>query len=283
MTAMRAFPLQARHWQTLLMIAAASASISGGVARSRGVHAAPAPVLRVCADPNNLPFSNQAEQGFENDLARLLARDLGAKLEYTWWAQRRGFFRRTLKAGLCDVVMGAPVGIEIAATTSPYYRSGYVFVARAERNLGITSFDDPRLRSLKIGVQVIGDDYANTPPVDALSRRNIASNVTGYSVYGDYALENPPAAVMTAVENGDVDVAVVWGPLAGFFAKRAKRALALTPIAREEDGSGVPLVFDIAMAVRPNDTAGRARLESFIERRRREIDAILIRYGVPRR
>src|SRR5690606_5361260 len=124
--------------------------------------------FRVCADPNNLPFSNAAEQGFENALAELLAAELGATVEYTWWAQRRGFIRNTLNAGDCDVVMGVPAGYELVATTQPYYRSTYVFVYRREPGLELRTIDDPRLRELAIGVHLIGDDGGNTPPVHAL-------------------------------------------------------------------------------------------------------------------
>jgi ABC-type amino acid transport substrate-binding protein len=130
----------------------------------------PAGVLRVCADPNNLPFSNERGEGFENKLAEMLAADLGAELRYTWWAQRRGFFRNTLRAGSCDVVLGVPAGFELALTTSPYYRSTYAFVSRKDRHLGVRSFDDEALRRLKVGVQLVGDDGANTPPAHALAR-----------------------------------------------------------------------------------------------------------------
>src|SRR6188472_3799180 len=146
--------------------------------------------LRVCADPNNLPFSNERGEGFENKLAEMIAHDLGTHVEYTWWAQRRGFMRSTLNAGACDVVMGYPHDAELAATTKPYYRSAYVFVTRRTRKLNVSSFNDPRLRKLRIGVQLIGDDGANTPPAHALSRRGIIGNVRGYMIYGDYAEKN---------------------------------------------------------------------------------------------
>src|SRR4051812_36069581 len=117
--------------------------------------------LRVCADPNNLPFSNEKGEGFENKIAELIAADMQRPLEYTWWAQRRGFFRNTLRAGTCDVVIGVPVSFELAATTRPYYRSTYVFVTRHDRHLDVRSLDDPVLKDLRIGVQLIGDDGAN--------------------------------------------------------------------------------------------------------------------------
>jgi mxaJ protein len=143
-----------------------------------GVRGAAAP-LRVCSDPNNLPFSNDRGEGFENRIAEALAHDLGSTLAYTWWAQRRGFIRNTLNAGICDVVIGVPHDIDMAATTQSYYRSTYVFLTRRSRALGIRSFDDPALRRLRIGVQVIGDDGMNSPPAHSLGRRHIVDNLVG--------------------------------------------------------------------------------------------------------
>ena len=137
------------------------------------------PTVRVCSDPNNLPFSNGGGEGFENRLADLIARDAGTRVVYTWWAQRRGFLRNTLNAGLCDLVIGYPSGGETVKTTTPYYRSTYVFVTRRSRHLTIRSFDDPMLRRLKVGVQLVGDDGANTPPAHSLSRRGVIANVVG--------------------------------------------------------------------------------------------------------
>jgi mxaJ protein len=141
--------------------------------------------LRVCADPNNLPFSNQREEGLENEVARLVARELHATLEYEWSPQRRGFVRNTLAAGKCDVIIEVPAGYHRTLTTRPWYRSTYVFVSRKDRGIALRSFDDPMLRELRIGVQMIGDDYANTPPAHALGKRGLAQNVVGYPVYGD--------------------------------------------------------------------------------------------------
>ena len=242
----------------------------------------PPGLLRVCADQNNLPFSNEKQEGFENKIADLLAHDLGERLEYTWWAQRRGFFRNTLKAGACDLVMGVPAGLEMALTTAPYYRSTYVFVSRKNRQLDVTSFDDPRLRNVKVGVQMVGDDFSNSPPAHALTNRGIITNVKGYSVYGDYAQPNPPARIIEAVERGDVDVAIVWGPLAGYFAKRSHLPLQIVPVTPQMDRSYLPLVFDIAMGVRRGDNDLRDQVEQVLEKRRPEIDRILAEYGVPR-
>ena len=238
--------------------------------------------LRVCADPNNLPFTNSRGEGFENKLAALLARDLGTRVEYIWFAQRRGFLRNTLSAQKCDVVMGLPADTDAAWTTTPYYRSSYVFVTRRSRNLHIRSFDDPQLRTVRVGVELVGDDGANTPPAHALSRRGIIGNVVGYSVYGDYRTNSPPSAIIAAVARGDIDVAAAWGPMAGYFAARQPVALDVVPVQPQVDGRFLPQTFSIAMATRRRDKARHDRLEQFISERRHQIDAILAAYNVPR-
>ncbi|TIN91108.1 MAG: quinoprotein dehydrogenase-associated putative ABC transporter substrate-binding protein [Mesorhizobium sp.] len=237
--------------------------------------------LRVCADPNNLPFSNAAGQGFENRIAEIIAGDLGAKLTYTWWAQRRGFIRNTLKAGRCDLVPGTPANLEMLRTTAPYYRSSYVFVTR-QSGPDVTSFNDPRLRDLRIGVQLIGDDGANSPPVQALGRRGIVGHLVGYPVYGDYSAPNPPARIVEAVASGEIDLAVVWGPLAGYFAQKQRVPLRITPVTPRIDGPQLPLMYDISMGVRREDDALRGDVNSALARHKAEIDAVLAQYGVPR-
>jgi quinoprotein dehydrogenase-associated probable ABC transporter substrate-binding protein len=236
------------------------------------------PVLRVCADPNNLPFSNAAGEGFENRLAQLVADQLGAKVEYTWWAQRRGFIRNTLKEKKCDVVMGVPTDYDLALTTRPYYRSSYVFVYRKKNAYDLQSIDDPRLTKLKIGVHAIGSD--NPPPALALAQRGIVHNVVGYSIYGDYRSPNPPARLIDAVADGDVDVAIAWGPLAGYFAARSDTPLTIMPIA-EQAGAPLPFQFSISMGVRRDDKALKARLDSIIQQKQADINALLRRYDVP--
>jgi mxaJ protein len=243
---------------------------------------APARELRVCADPNNLPFSNRRGEGFENELARMIGADLHARVTYTWWAQRRGFFRNTLKAGLCDVVLGMPSSVEMAWTTRPYYRSTYVFLSRRDRHVRVASLDDPALRRLRIGVQVLGDDGANPPPVHALVRRGMAANLKGYSVYGDYRQDTPPARIVDGVARGEVDVALVWGPLAGYYARRSPVPLALAPVTPQVDLPYLPFVYDIAMGTRRGDTRLHEELDAFLRRREPQIRALLERYGVPR-
>lgn len=235
--------------------------------------------LRVCSDPNNLPFSNDRGEGFENRLAELIAADLGRSLVYVWKPHRRGFLRTGLNAGACDLVMGLPAGLDAARTTRPYYRSTYVFVGRRGAR-PVRSFDDPSLASMRIGVQLIGDDYANTPPAHALARRGLAQNLVGYTVYGDYAEETPAAEVVRAVARGDVDVAVAWGPLAGYLARQRGAALVVSPVSG--DDAGAPMRFDIAMAVRRSDRALHARVDAFIAARHTDIARILADYGVPR-
>jgi mxaJ protein len=237
--------------------------------------------LRVCADPNNLPYSNEKQEGFENKLADLIARDLGREVDYTWWAQRRGFFRLTLKAQQCDVVMGVPVSSERALTTDPYYRSTYVFVTRKDRNLDIRSINDPRLKQLKVGVQIIGDDYNNSPPAEALAKRGAVKNVVGYTVYGNYLTPNPTARIVEAVAKSDVDVAIVWGPQAGFFAAQQTVPLTITPVQPKADGP-VPFTFEISLGVRRSDAQFRKQLDRILARHKQDIDRLLAEYHVPR-
>lgn len=254
-----------------LIVASVSVVFVGGAER----------VLRVCADPNNLPFSNAREEGFENRIARLAADAIGARLDYTWYAQRRGFIRNTLDAGTCDAIIGIPHRLEAVDTTRPYYRSTHVFVTRAREGLTVRSMDDLRLVRLRIGVHVVGDDYASLPPLQALGRRGLVRNVSGYSLYGNYAEPDPPARLVEAVAKGDVDVAIVWGPLGGYFAARQTVALQVTPMANDTDGPGVPFSYDISMGVRKGDRQLRQTLQDVLIRHQAEIERILRTYRIP--
>jgi mxaJ protein len=246
-----------------------------------GSDSTPVRELRVCSDPNNLPFSNQRREGFENRIAELIAGELRAKVQYTWWPQRRGFLRNTLAAKKCDLVMAMPHGAERVLTTRPYYRSSYVFVYRKDRHLTVRSLDDPALRTLRIGVQLVGDDYANTPPVHALSRRGIVGNLIGFSVFGDYSQQNPPARIIDAVVAKTVDLAIAWGPLAGYFAKQSPVPLDLVAVSPAVDPPGLRFTFDISLAVRPDDPGLKQELEGVLDRKQADIDRILSEYGVP--
>jgi mxaJ protein len=246
-----------------------------------GARETPQAQLRVCADPNNLPFSNRRQQGFENKLAQLVAGKLHQTVSYTWWAQRRGNVRKTLKADLCDVIMGVPTQLDMLATTRPYYRSSYVFVSRADRHLDISAITDTRLRNLRVGVQLIGDDGFNTPPAHALGEQGIIDNVVGFPVYGDYRQPSPAARIITAVATGQIDVAAAWGPMAGYFAGVSPVPLRVQRMT--ETGQFAPLRFQfaISMGVRKGDHALQARLDEVIARYQPEIDRLLKSYGVP--
>jgi mxaJ protein len=222
-------------------------------------------VLRVCSDPDNMPFSNQKAEGFENRLAELVAHELGARVEYAWWPEKLGFVRKSLNAGLCDVVMGVPSTIENAAPTRPYYRSTYVFVSRGA---GVSSILDPRLAQMKIGMPMVGDDYA--PPSHALARRGLSGNVVGFR--GD---DN--RAIAGAVAGGAVDVAVMWGPFAGWYAQ----GLDVKPV-EPPAFQGVPFTFEISMAVRKQDAGLRAELDRIIGEKCGAIQKLLDEYRVPR-
>ena len=238
--------------------------------------------LRVCADPNNLPFSNQKGEGFENKIADLIAGEMHRPVEYTWWAQRRGFFRSTLKAGLCDVVIGVPSSFEMAATTRTYYRSTYVFVSRKDSGLDIDNFDDPRLKTLKVGVQMIGDDGWNAPGAHALARRGIIQNVKGFTLYGDYKDADPPARIMDAVAKKDIDIAVVWGPLAGFYSQKEKTPLELRAVKPEIELPYLPFVYDISVGIRRGEDDLKNQIDAILVKRNDDIQKILADYHVPR-
>lgn len=230
--------------------------------------------LRVCAEPDNLPFSSRDESGFENRIARVLAAELGAGLRYVWAPQRRAFVRKTFGAGLCDAWMGVPAGFERMLTTRPYYRSTYVFVF-AKRPL--RSFEARDLRQLRIGVQLPGDDLAATPPGHALALRGAVSNVVGFTVYGEHPVGE---RIVDAVADGRLDAAVVWGPAAGFFARTRK--LHVSEAHAPPELASMPFRFSISIGVRKDEPALRDALDRALERRKLEVAAILERYSVPR-
>jgi quinoprotein dehydrogenase-associated probable ABC transporter substrate-binding protein len=249
------------------------------IAFASAATAAPERELRVCADADNLPFSNERLEGFENKIAELIAKDLNASVRYTWHPQRRGFIRQTLKARQCDLVLGVPSGYELVLSTKPYYSSSYVFVYAKNRHLDLRSFDDPLLRELRIGLHAFGEDGANSPPAHALAHRGIARNVVGFTLLDTE--DSPPGKIIDAVAAGEIDVAIVWGPYAGYFAKRQPVEMAVIPVAPGADRASLPLVFDISMGVRRGDTAFKDQLEAVLDRRRGEIQEVLEAYGVP--
>jgi mxaJ protein len=234
--------------------------------------------MRVCADPDNLPFSHRDGSGFENRIAQVVADEMGAELRYEWLPFIRGFVRKTMGAGLCDVFIGVPKEFERVLTTRPYYRSGFAWI-EGPRARGIVSLGDPRLANLRLGVQLVGNDMAATPPGHALARAGYVDNVRGFPVMGDGpAVER----LVRAIAEGELDAGLAWGPQAAWFAARAGGALDVT-LARAPAGlGGQPFEFDISMGVRRGDRALRDELDAIVRKRHADIDAILAAYGVPR-
>lgn len=262
--------------RTALAVAALlAASLSPAVAEE-----APRGTLRVCSDPDNMPFSNAKGEGFENRIAEIVAGELGRSVSYAWGAQYRGFLRRTLFEGRCDLVAGIGAGAARVATTRPYYRSAYVFVHRSGAPAP-AGFDDPALASARIGLHAIGLEGANTPVAAALARRGLGSRVVGFPVWAPAEVENPQGRLVEAVAEGAVDVALAWGPSAGLFARRLAGKVELTPISGDPASPSTRFSYDIAMAVRPEDRGLLAEVQGALDRRKAEIDAVLADYGVP--
>jgi mxaJ protein len=229
--------------------------------------------LKVCADPDNLPYSNRSQEGFENRIADLLAQDLHRKLRYRWSRLGRGFIRSVLNSGDCDVLITIPKTYPAVLTTPSYFASTYVFVTRKSRGLDLQSFDDPALRKMKIGVQVLDDDYA--PPAQALARRGVVGNIFGFDSTG-----NEAGDIIRAVAHNKVDVAIVWGPLAGYYARQQRVALKITPVP-PFDPPGIPFRYELSMGVRKSDKQLRDQLTHFLSRHKSAVNRILHSYGVP--
>jgi quinoprotein dehydrogenase-associated probable ABC transporter substrate-binding protein len=231
--------------------------------------------LRVCADPNNLPFSNEKGEGFENKIAHLLAAKLGKDLAYTFYPGATGFVRNTLNAHLCDVILGMPQGNDLVQPTNPYYRTSYAIVARAGSDLAdIKSLDDPRLKEKGRRIGLV----ANTPPGNILATNGLLGAVKPYALVVDTRVESPSAEMIRDLEKGAIDIAVLWGPFAGYYARKANGALVVAPI---DDVKGARMSFRIGFGVRHSDQNWKRELNQFIAQNQGAIDAILNDYGVP--
>ena len=267
-------PPGSKWWLGAFMCAAAI--WAGGTAHA--ATAAAGTTLAVCADPGNLPYSSNKLNGFENRVAALLAADLHWTLRYAWAPQRRNFFSRTLLAGACDVVISVPASLPMSlpeiATTRPWFTSTYVAVTRAEDHRHFAGFDDAWLKSARIGLQLISGGDANTPPAMALSRRGITDNITGFSPW-DSAEDAPQAKIIDAVANKSIDVALVWGPFGGYFAKPYGSALKIEPVSHDPAVPNMAFAFPMAAAVRSADTALKDKLQSAFDRNAVKIAAIL--------
>ncbi|MEI6415530.1 MAG: quinoprotein dehydrogenase-associated putative ABC transporter substrate-binding protein [Pseudomonadota bacterium] len=240
-----------------------------------------AETLKVCAEANNLPFSNDKGEGFENKIAELLARDLKRSVAYTWQRQGEGFIRQTLGTGACDVVIGVPAQLEGVRTTKPYYRSTYAIVTRKNSHLDLRTYDDPAWRNLKIGLHTVGSDGSNSPPAHALGLHNLGNQVVGYTMWGADGEAAPQGDVVKAVADGSIDVAIVWGPFAGYFAKPFGNRLVVRPAPVEPALPYQPFVWDIATAVGRDDEALQVKLDGSLQRQSARIERILKNYGVP--
>jgi len=241
-------------------------------------HVGESGVLRVCADPDALPVSNQTGECYENKLAELRAKTWNAKLEYAWWPVRRGFFGRGLNGRYCDVALTAPVGLDMAAVTGPYVRTMYVIVTRKDSGLDMISLADPRFKNLKIGVHLLNSDAENTPPAMTLSKYGVVGNLTGFTTF--YSDLDRPEDIFKALVNKNIDVAIVWGPLAGYWATRVGADLSIRPV-QEAEVDGIPFAFSLGMATRRRDRALRDSLQTFIDTHQGEIQNIMKEFGVP--
>jgi quinoprotein dehydrogenase-associated probable ABC transporter substrate-binding protein len=231
-------------------------------------------VLRVCADPHNMPFSNEKEEGFEQALAKLLAPKLGRKsVSYTYYPQATGFVRMTLNSRRCDVIMGYPQGDELVQNTNPYYRSTYVLVFRPGTGLdGIESIADPRLKTKKLGV------VAGTPPATSMVQAGLMGHVKPYQLMVDTRFSNPAEAMIKDVASGVIDAAAVWGPVGGYYATKMQPALIVVPLVKEKAGR---MTYRITMGVRASDQQWKRQLNKVISENQAEINHMLQSYGVP--
>ena len=231
-------------------------------------------VFRVCADPRNLPFSNEAGEGFENKLAEFFAKKLDKKVAYAWYPGATGFVRNTLNAHKCDVIMGFPQGNDFAQVTNPYYRTAYSLVFKPGSGLdGVDSLDDPSLKTKRIGI------VAGTPPATYMARKGLLAKAKSYPLTIDTRFDSTSQAMIKDLDAGDIDVGILWGPIAGYYAKNANPKLSIAALTKEQGGPR--LAYRIGMGVRSSDQEFKRLLNRMIQENQREIDAILLSYGLP--
>lgn len=257
------------------LILLAAIAVPNDAARAQQIPEAVTPdVLRVCADPANLPFSNRRGGGFENKIAELVARELKVPLRYYWSPQGPGFVRNTLQTGLCDLIMGYAAGAEPVQHTNPYYRSVYVLIVRQGGDLeGVDTLADPRLRHRPIGVT------AATPPVDHLNALGLMADAQPYALLVDHRSESPGERMIADVAAGRIEAALLWGPIGGYFARKATTPLTIVPLVKET--AGTPLSYRITLGLRAGEQDWKHRLNEVLRRRRDDIVKILSDFGVP--
>jgi quinoprotein dehydrogenase-associated probable ABC transporter substrate-binding protein len=230
--------------------------------------------LRVCADPANMPFSNDKGQGFENKIAEIVAAELKVDVEYTWFPQATGFIRHTLFAKRCDVVIGYAQGDELVLNTNHYYRSVYALVYRAGTGLdGVDSLADARLKAKRIGV------VAGTPPASVMAQLDLIRNAKPYPLVVDRRHESPGERMIGDIRSGDIDAGVLWGPMAGYFAANDGEKLTVVPLLK--DAAGARMAYRITFGVRQLEDDWKHQLNALIAKRQGDIDAVLLQYGVP--
>ena len=231
-------------------------------------------VLRVCADPHNLPFSTEKGEGFENKVAELLANKLGRGLAYAWYPQATGFVRNTLAAHRCDVIMGAPQGDDLVQVTNPYYRTAYALVFKPGSGLdGVDTLEDPRLKGKHIGI------VAGTPPGNNMAVNGLMANAKPYPLVVDTRVDSSAAAMTHDLESGEIDAGVLWGPMAGYYARQAGVPMTVVPLVKET--TGPRLAYRIAMGVRFADQDWKRLLNRLIAENQPAINKVLLSFGVP--
>jgi quinoprotein dehydrogenase-associated probable ABC transporter substrate-binding protein len=232
--------------------------------------------LRVCADPSNMPFSDQNGQGFENKLAELVAEKTGRKsVAYTWYPMVVGFVRRTIRENRCDIIMGYAQGDPLVQNTNAYYRSAYVLVYKKGRGLdGIETLTDPRLAGKRVGV------VQNTPPSTHLVKAGLMKTAKIYPLMIDTRVTPSVAeSMLKDMDAGAIDAGVLWGPMAGYYVKKAGDDFVMVPLVHEQ--TSPRLAYRITMGVRPSDQDWKRELNRLIRENQKEINNLLIGYGVP--
>ncbi|WP_448147631.1 substrate-binding domain-containing protein [Labrys miyagiensis] len=230
--------------------------------------------LRVCSDPENMPFSNRKKEGFENRIADIIGDELKRPVRYYWLQQGPGFVRNTLATGLCDVIIGYASGSDIVQHTNPYYASTYVLVVKASGPLaGVKTLEDPRLKGRKLGV------IAATPTVDHLLRLGMIGDAKTYDLLVDRRYESPTEDAIADLAAGTIDGALLWGPNGGYYARKSSVALEVIPLVHETERP--PLAYRITMGVRGNETAWKHTLNDVIRKRQKDIDKVLQDFNVP--
>lgn len=230
--------------------------------------------LRVCADPANLPFSNEKQEGFENRIANLVAKDLGVPVEYTWFPQTTGFVRQTLNAGRCDLIIGFPQGDELVQNTNHYYSSAYVLIVKTGGALdGVLDLSDPRLKDKAVGI------VAGTPPADLIAANGLMAKARPYQLVVDRRYDSPAEKMITDLASGEIDAGILWGPIGGYFAKQSVVPLTVSPLVNEK--SGPRMAYRITMGLRKNEQEWKRQLNDILQKEQPEINKILLGYGVP--